>query len=119
MACNCSGNCGACAGCAKALVLTPRELSLLEQLGQIPFLPVARKADNMDAVYLDVPAEDFWTPVLACLEKKGLIDLDYRVPLTGFDYRAYSAYPVHGSMALTARGLQVLELLDFQGATEE
>lgn len=115
----CSGNCGQCGGCAKELVLTRREIELLEQLGQIPFLPIARKACNMDAVYLEAQAEDLWTPVLACLEKKGLIDVDYRAPLAGFDYSSYSAYPVHGSMALTARGQQVLELLELQGTTEE
>jgi len=119
MACNCSGNCSTCSGCARELVLTPREITLLEQLGQIPFLPVARKADQMDAICLEYPADDLWTPVLACLEKKGLIDLDYRKPLTGFDYRAYQGYRVLGSMALTAKGQQVLELLELQGATEE
>lgn len=119
MAHGCSGNCGQCGGCAKELVLTRREIALLEQLGQIPFLPVARKASDMDAVYLESEAEDLWTPVLACLEKKGLIDGDYHAPLAGFDYGKYGAYPVHGSIALTARGQQVLELLELQGVTEE
>ena len=119
MAHSCNGTCGQCGGCAKELVLTPREIALLELLAQIPFLPVARKSSDMDAVYLDEPAEDLWTPVLACLEKKGLIDLDYRTPLTGCDYSNYAGYPVHGSMALTAKGQSVIELLQFQGFTEE
>ena len=119
MAHTCGGICGQCGGCAKELVLTEREINLLECLAQIPFLPVARKADTMDGVYLDEPAEDKWTPVLACLEKKGLIDLDYRTPLSGFDYSAYQGYPVHGSMALTARGQSVIELMQLQGLREE
>lgn len=119
MAHSCGGNCSQCSGCAKELVLTHREVLLLEQLSQIPFLPVARKATQMDAVYLEEPAEDLWTPVLVCLEKKGLIDLDYHAPLSGFDYSAYTAYPVHGSMALTARGQSVVELMQLQGLEEE
>jgi len=31
---------------------------------------------------------------------------------------AYKDYPVHGSIALTQRGQQVLELLEVQGITE-
>ena len=119
MAHTCGGNCANCGGCAKELVLTQREIDLLETLAQIPFLPVARRADTMEAVYLDEPAQDQWTPVLACLEKKGLVDLDYRAPLSGFDYSAYQGYPVHGSMALTARGQSVIELMQLQGLREE
>jgi glucose-inhibited division protein A len=48
-------------------------------------------------------------------EKKALIDIDYHLPLKGFEYSAYAAYPLHGSMALTQRGQQVLELLEVQG----
>ena len=39
-------------------------------------------------------------------------------PLPGADMSAYRGYPVHGSIALTARGQQVLELLDVQGISE-
>ena len=114
-------DCKNCGGCDRSLTLTPGELEILDTLAQIPFLPIARTAADPAPVYLESDAHtpEEYALILQCLEKKGLIDLDYRVLLTGFDYRAYSAYPVHGSMALTARGLQVLELLDFQGATEE
>lgn len=118
--CNCSGNCGSCSGCAKELVLTKAELAMLQKLAEIPFLPVARKTDDMTPVYLedcDCSCEEY-SLILACMEKKGLIDLDYRQSLKGFDYSAYHAYPVHGSMALTARGQQVWELLEFQGAQD-
>ena len=114
---NCNGNCGGCTGCAKQLSLTEGELHILKSLGQIPFLPVARKAADMIPIYLedsDLTVEEY-SLVLACLEKKGLIDLDYRDPLSGFDYRAYSAFPVWGSAALTQRGQTVLELLEKQG----
>ena len=116
--CNsCSGNCGSCGGCANTLTLTQKEIDMLFIFAQIPFLPVARKADDMTPVYWEESGEDL-SLVLACLETKGLIDIDYRAPLSGFDYAAYKGYPVHGSMALTARGQSVLELLELQGAEE-
>lgn len=115
MACN--GNCGACQGCGKALELTQAEVDFLNTLAQIPFLPVARKADDMIPVYLEDTAytREEYSLILQVLEKKGLIDLDYGAPLKGFDMAAYAGYPVHGTIALTARGQTVVELLDKQG----
>lgn len=115
MACN--GNCGACQGCGKALELTQAELALLNTLAQIPFLPVARKQDDMTPVYLEETAysRNEYSLILQVLEKKGLVDIDYSAPLKGFDMAAYEGYPVHGTVALTARGQAVVELLDKQG----
>ena len=112
---NCGGGCG---GCSKTLELHPMEIELLRSFGQCPFLPVARRADDMTPVYLE---EQSYTPeeyslILQCLEKKGLIRIDYDGPLKGADMCAYSAYPVQGSMALTQRGQQVLDILETQGA---
>ena len=116
--CNsCSGSCGQCGGCASTLTLTKDEIDMLLTFGQIPFLPVARKADDMMPVYLEETGKDY-SLILACLEKKSLIDIDYCSDLSGFDYSAYKGYPIHGSMALTARGQQVLELLELHGAEE-
>ena len=94
---------------------------MLRTLGQIPFLPVARKADDMTPVYLEdgAYAPEEYSLILQCLEKKGLISLDYDAPLTGASMDAYRGYPVHGSMALTHRGQQVLEMLEVQGIREE
>lgn len=114
----CSGSCGQCGGCANTLVLTEAEIDMLLTFSQIPFLPVARKADDMTPVYLEETGQDY-AAILACLEKKGLIDIDYHAPLRGFDYSAYEAYPLHGSMALTSRGQSVVESLELHGATEE
>lgn len=115
MACN--GNCGTCQGCGKALELTQGELDLLGTLAQIPFLPVARKPDDMTPVYLEDTAysTETYSLILQVLEKKGLVDLDYSAPLKGCDMAAYAGYPVHGTLALTARGQTVVELLDKQG----
>ena len=121
MGCNhCSGNCSSCRGCSATLELTDGEVSILKALGQYSFLPVARRTDDMTPVYLEEQeyTKEEYGLILQCLEKKSLIDLDYSAPLSGADMSAYHNYPVHGSMALTARGLSVLELLELQGFAE-
>lgn len=117
---NCSGGCAGCSGCTGcggAMELTEGEVTMIQTLGQIPFLPVARKMGDDIPVYLEdydrTPEE--YSLILQCLEKRGLISIDYAMPLKGFDDSAYGAYPVRGSFALTARGQQVLELLETQG----
>lgn len=116
---SCGGNCAASSGCARELVLTREETEFLEKLGQIPFLPVARKMGDLTPVYLEEGAPEDWSLLLQCLEKKGLISLDFDKPLGNFDDSAYSGYPIRGSMALTQRGQQVLELLELQGFSGE
>ena len=117
---NCSGNCGGCSGCTGcggAMELSRGEVDMLLTMGQIPFLPVARKMGEDIPVYLE---DDRYSPeeyslLLQCLEKRGLISIDYAQPLKGFDDKAYAAYPIRGSFALTQRGQRVLELLEWQG----
>lgn len=118
---SCAGGCSACGGCAKALLLTPEEVHMLRVLGQIPFLPIARRADSDSPIYLEeteFPVSQY-SLILQCLEKKGLISLDFDRPLTHFDDSAYKAYPIRGSMALTARGQRVVERIELQGIEEE
>ena len=117
---NCSGNCGGCSGgtgCGGAMELSRGEVDMLLTMGQIPFLPVARKMGEDFPVYLEAdryrPEE--YSLILQCLEKRGLISIDYAQPLKGFDDKAYAAYPIRGSFALTQRGQRVLELLEWQG----
>jgi hypothetical protein len=112
---SCNGNCASCSGCARELELTGAELDFLKTLGQVAFLPVARNMGDLNPVFPENPGEDF-SLLLQCLEKKGLISLDYDKPLKGYDMDIYSAFPIHGSMALTQRGQQVLEMLEIQGA---
>ena len=115
----CSGNCSACSGCGRELVLTEQEIGFLDQLGQIPFLPVARSMGDLTPVYLEEGDPEQMSLLLQCLEKKGLISLDFDRPLKGFDMAAYAAYPIRGSMALTERGHKVLELMEYQGIQKE
>lgn len=110
---NCCGNCGGCG----EMILAEGEIEMLKKLSQIPFLPVARRADNMEPMYFedsDRSANEY-SLILQCLEKRGLISIDYDTPLKGAYSEAYAPYPVHGSFALTAKGQEVTELLELLG----
>lgn len=116
----CSGSCcESCSGCGKVLELSQGEIDLLRALGQYSFLPVARKADDMTPIYREetVYTEKEYSLFIQLLEKKNLIYLDY-LPLKGAKMELYPEFPVHGSMALTKRGQEVLEALETQGAAE-
>ena len=115
----CNGNCSSCSGCARELVLTQKEMDFLNILAQYAFLPVARSMGDLTPVYLEEGDREEMSLLLQCLEKKGLISLDYDQPLGGFDETAYAAYPIRGSMALTERGQKVLELMEYQGIETE
>lgn len=117
----CGGNCGGCTGCSASLELTSGEMGVLQTLGQYSFLPVARRREDMVPVYLEDSAlsREEYSLILQCLEKRGLIDISYDAPLKGADMSAYVGYPVHGSIGLTQRGQQVLELLEMQGIEED
>ena len=118
MACkHCSGNCAACGGCAATLELTEGELHILNLLGQYSFLPVARRTDDMTPVFLEDNqySREHYSLVLQCLEKKQLIRIDYDGPLSGADMSAYQGLNVYGSMALTQRGYDVLDMIEKQG----
>ena len=56
--------------------------------------------------------------ILRSLESKGLVSLDYHLPLSNFDYSAYAPWPLHGSAALTAAGQEALDSLEVQGIEE-
>lgn len=117
---SCSGNCSQCAGCggcSATLSLNEGEIQMLDTFSRIPFLPVARSTDDSTPIYLEetIYSPEEYSLILQCLEKKGLISLDYGQPLKNFDFSAYAAYPLHGSMALTARGQLVIELIQTQG----
>ena len=68
---NCGGNCASCSGCARELVLSEQEVEFLQTLGQIPFLPVARKMGDLDPVYLESGDPEEMGLILQCLHKKG------------------------------------------------
>ena len=118
----CKGGCSGCGGCpgAGSLELTQPEVDFLRLLGQVAFLPIARKMGDETPVCLEngLPDAAQTSRVLLMLERKTLVSLDYREPLKGAAYERYAAYPVQGSVALTARGIRVLEVLEYQGIHE-
>ena len=112
-------NCGNCEhGCGgQVLLLTEAELALLRRLGETPFLPAAAAYDRKAPVYLEErerPREEYAAAILGL----GLVRLDYDIPLANFDYAAYRNYPLHGSMALTGWGQELLEQIEIQGIEE-
>ena len=117
---NCCGNCGSCGSGGGCMELTSGEIEMLQTLAQIPFLPVARAMGDDTPVYLEETEKtpEAYSLILQCLEKRGLISIDYDKPLKSFNDGAYAAYPIRGSFALTARGQQVLDLLELQGIDE-
>lgn len=119
--CGSCGGCGSCGdGCRREIVLTPPEAALLLRLGEVAFLPAARRKDSETPIYLE---EADYSPeecgeALAWLQLKGLVSLDYDLPLVNFDYAAYGEDLLHGSAALTAAGQEAVEVLELQGTGE-
>lgn len=124
MGCNndrCGGcsKCETCGGCGGgSLTLTPQEVQVLELLRTYAFLPVARRADTMEPHCFEPGMPEGGSLALELLEKKSLVELDYSKPMGNFDYGQYKGFPVKGSVGLTLRGQQVLELLEIQGIAE-
>lgn len=108
---------GGCSGCGSELLLTEAELALLRRFGETPFLPVASAYNRKTPVYLE--DGEGLAPAILGLAGKGLIRLDYDIPLQNFDYKPrYEPWPLHGSMALTGWGQEVLEQIEIQGIEE-
>lgn len=110
----CPGGTGGCPG-GGTLYLTEGEIGLLRRFGEIPFWPVCRTAGGEEPICLE---EGMEPDLLSALSLKGLIQIDYDLPLSNFDYTPYAACPHHGSMALTAAGQRAVELLEVQGVEE-
>ena len=114
---SCGGNCANCSGCVRELELTRGELDFLNRLGECAFLPVARTMGDLNPVFPEDTSEEM-SLLLQCLEKKGLVSLDYHLGLKGYSHPDYDRFPIRGSMALTERGQKVLELVEYQGILE-
>lgn len=86
------------------------------QMFAIPFLPVAFDW-NLRTPYFFAEGESDplkYSELLSSLQQKGLIEIDARQPLINYDYQAYRSYPIHGSMAITGDGQDILDQLDIQ-----
>ena len=114
---DCCGSCGSCGAAGQYLSLSEAELSLLQRFAQTPFLPVAQSGTGLSPVLLDAPAGDRPQAglTLMSMQLKGLVRIDYELPLSNFDYARFPEYTTRGSAALTAYGQEVLDLIEFQG----
>ena len=103
---SCGGCAGGCGGCrSHVLLLTEPELRLLRQFAELAFLPAACTRTDETPVYLDGSENRAQTSAaILALQIKRLISVDFALPLKGFDYTGYEAWPIRGSMALTAAG---------------
>lgn len=106
------GGCPGCGGCDRSLTMTQPEIDFLLRLAQTPFLPVGRALGEQTPIFEN---DSEVSAVLQLLEKKSLISIDYRAPLKLCRDEWYLSCPVQGSLALTERGQQVLDLIDYQG----
>ena len=118
---NCEGHCGSCGGCRPQLTITPAEYALLMQFAVTPFLPVAAGWNLKTPVYLEETAytSEEYSAALTALSLKGLIRIDYDIPLSNLSYQAYQSYPMHGSMALTGAGQEIVEQLELQDVEQD
>lgn len=108
------GNCAGCSGCSSrggALELTEQEMSFLRLLGQLAFLPLTWEAGDPTPICPEASGSREQTAgMLRHLEAMALISLDYDKPLKGWQ--------TDGSIALTQRGQQVLEIMDYLGVSQ-
>lgn len=102
-----------CQGCGREIYLTGKAIELLELLGEYAFLPLGE--EDGKPFFISESGERYESSVKA-LRLFGLITLDYDMPISGFDYSAYSGAERLGSMALTRAGQDALEALNVQGA---
>lgn len=109
--------CGAC--CSGEVILCQEEVIVLSALAQLAFLPIACREEQHIPRYLPVTDHYGLSPVLfsqviASLAFKGFITVDPDIPLGNVDYTAChtEAGMRFGSIALTARGQELLNFLE-------
>ena len=111
--CGCQEYTGGIAG------LSDEEAALLRQIGQFGCLPLTRfvltgsKDDSLnmtalEPVTLDGENDSMETvrgrgDVLLSLEDKGLITLDYDIPISGYDYEGYMNSDIFGELQKAAK----------------
>ena len=104
-----------CSGCQRNTELNPLESALLDIFSMTPFLPVAISRQNGRMVLLDPELEPNAAALaLRMLQRKGLVQVDAALPLPNADYSGYEDWE-HGSAALTARGQEFLDDMEYQG----
>ena len=117
--CGQGGGCNGCGGCGHGgvLTLTHVQLNVLARFAVMPFYPAGYQLPHDDPTCLDFSMEE--QDALRALVAMGLLSSDPFEPISGADLSAYAGFRLHGSVALTKRGQQVVELMDVQGIDED
>ena len=114
---HCGQCCGSlCGSYGNRIPLSDAEIEILFDLSQYSFLPVASN-DHDNPVYRESSSrtEADYAAALLDMQKKGLIKIDYDIPLSNYEYQLYSDCRHHGSMVLTMHGQNVAEQVEIQG----
>lgn len=143
---SCSSSCSGCGGSSTLQEPERTLLAELAQTPFLPIVQFQRRESYFDApepldpspVYLRTGAEttsdiELTSLALRRLASRGYITLDYDIPLSGYDYvlyqtsafqhrlsllhPGYTILPKRGSMALTLRGQQAADDLEFSQTT--
>ena len=118
----CTGrHCGQCCGSlcgsyGNRIPLSDAEIEILLELAQYSFLPVASN-DHDTPVFRESSSrsEADYAATLLDMQKKGLIRIDYDIPLSNYEYQLYSDCRHHGSMVLTSFGQDMTEQVWIHG----
>ena len=113
--CQACNRCTPCNGCQQNASLNPLGCALLDVFSVTPFLPVALDKHNGRICVLDPEFEPYAASLaLRMLQRKGLVQVDADFPIKNADYKGYEDW-AHGSAALTARGQEAVDALDYGG----
>ena len=104
-----------CSGCQQNTALNPLESALLDLFSVTPFLPVVIERQSGKQLLLNPELEpNAASLALRMLLRRGLVQVDADLPLPNADYSGYENL-AHGSAALTARGQELLDDMEYQG----
>ena len=104
-----------CSGCQRNTELNLLEYALLDVFSVTPFLPVAIDRQSGRMLLMDPELEPTAAGLaLRMLQRRGLVRVDADLPLPNADYSGYKDQ-AHGSAALTARGQEFLDSMEYQG----
>ncbi|MBO7670437.1 MAG: hypothetical protein J6S60_07585 [Oscillospiraceae bacterium] len=108
-----------CSGCQQNSALNPLESALLDVFSATPFLPVAIDRQSGQALLLDPELEPAAASLaLRLLQRRGYVQVSTDLPLPNASYRGYEDWK-HGSAALTARGQEALDAMEYGGQGQE
>ncbi len=112
---NAGAPCGGCGGGAVNLPLSVEERLLLERFEELPFLPVVWDAAERKFTIPDCGMPESRAGfALSLLRGRGYADVDLQTPLQNYPYPPRPGC-LFGSAALTARGQEALDDLEYGG----